>query len=308
MKVLLLNNKTFKDLSQLDTEAQNQNSIDIDTANSLDIVRIINSEDKKCADAVLKAQKDIAKAIDFVVDTINVNGNVFYIGAGTSGRLAVLDASECPPTFGTDPRLFQGVIAGGYDALVSAQEGSEDREDTAWNDLLSRGFSDKDILIGIMASGRTPYVISAIDKAIVNKNKTIIISCNKAEFLKVKADINICVHAGPEVIAGSTRMKSGTMQKMILNMISTGAMVRLGKVYKNTMVDLQMNSEKLIERSKKLIMDICSVNYDIACHLLNNANGHVKSAIVMHFKKLDLRSATKLLEKHKGFLRPILEE
>ena len=307
MEVSLLTSKTFEEISRLGTEARNQNSKQIDTASSVEIVEIINNEDKRCAEAVYSAKDRIALVIDIVVETIQNGGKIFYIGAGTSGRLGVLDASECPPTFGTDPSLFQGVIAGGYEALTTAKEGSEDKESTAWPDLLSKGFSKKDLLIGIMASGRTPYVVSAITKAKENRNKTVIISCNDESLLTTHADIDICVNAGPEVISGSTRMKSGTMQKMILNMISTGSMIRLGKVYQNIMVDLQMNSEKLIERSKKLIIDICSLSYNEAEILLEKAEGHVKTAIVMYFKKIDRNEAENLLQKHNGFLRPVLE-
>lgn len=295
----------LSELKQLDTEKQNPNSLHIDTASSLQVAKIINSEDKKCADAVEKFLPEIAEAIELVSEKIQNGGRLFYIGAGTSGRLGVLDASECPPTFGTDPNLIKGIIAGGYDTLVMSKEGIEDKAEQGWEDLLEHSITSKDVVCGIMASGRTPYVINAIKQSKKNHISTILISCNS--HVKIKADINILPIAGPEVITGSTRMKSGTMQKMVLNMLSTGVMIRLGKVYKNTMIDLKMTSKKLEERAKNMIMEFCDVDYGHAEKLLHSANGHVKSALAMHFTQKSYNDIQIQLLQHNGFLHPLIK-
>jgi N-acetylmuramic acid 6-phosphate etherase len=295
----------LNELNRLETEKQNKSSLHIDSASSLEIAQIINTEDKKCALAVEKCLPEISKAIDLITEKIQSGGRLFYIGAGTSGRLGILDASECPPTFGTDPGLIQGVIAGGYDTLVMSKEGIEDEAEQGWSDLLEHSVSSKDIVCGIMASGRTPYVIRAIECSKKNNISTILLSCNS--HVKINADINILPVAGPEVITGSTRMKSGTMQKMVLNMLSTGSMIKLGKVYKNTMIDLKMTSKKLEERAKKMIMEFCDLSYDNAEDLLESANGHVKSAIAMHFTKKDYNQIQIKLSEHNGFLHPLLK-
>lgn len=298
----------FDELKSLATESVNPFTSQIDQSSSLEIVRAINREDQRCAQLVSEQAKDVANAIDLTSKKLSEGGRLIYIGAGTSGRLGVLDASECPPTFGTDPELVQALIAGGKEALFTAQEGSEDQYDQAWKDLEKINLSKKDVLCGIMASGRTPYVVGAIETAKKHQIATILIACNKAEYVKVKADVNICVDTAAEVIMGSTRMKAGTVQKMLLNMISTGSMIRLGKVYGNIMVDLQMNSKKLEERAKKIVMMICELHYEEAEKLLLAAKGHVKSAIVMQLCNLDYEKAQKQLKAHKGFIQGVLNE
>jgi N-acetylmuramic acid 6-phosphate etherase len=274
---------------------------------SLEIVTAINNEDQLVANVVREQSLAIAKAIDYITEALRFGGRLIYIGAGTSGRLGVLDASECPPTFGTDPSMVVGVIAGGYEALQKAKEGSEDNGPQGWLDLLELNISKNDILCGIMASGRTPYVVEALEQAAKNGIKTIVLACNSAEQIRVKADVIIALDVGAEAIMGSTRMKAGTAQKMVLNMLSTGSMIRLGKVYQNIMVDLQMNSAKLVERAKKIIMHFCHISYKEAEQLLNNANGHVKLAIVMQKLACSKEEAAKKLDDSNGFIKPIIE-
>jgi N-acetylmuramic acid 6-phosphate etherase len=301
-------NIVYNELEHLGTEQKNQLTNNIDLASSLEIVSIMNSEDQKCALAVNLIKDKIADAIDLIYLHFTLGGRLIYVGAGTSGRLGVLDASECPPTFGTDPKMVQGVIAGGYGALVKAVEGSEDDEKQAVLDLELLDLNATDVVCGIMASGRTPYVISALKWAREKKMATLLIACNSEKNIPYKADINMCVYAGPEVIMGSTRLKSGTMQKMILNMLTTGSMIRLGKVYGNVMVDLQMNSLKLVERAKKILIDICKIEYSEAEHLLNKSGASVKVALVMKLKKCEKAEANLLLNKHNGQISDLLKE
>lgn len=299
--------KVFNELSNLITESTNKNSEDIDRISSLEIVNRINLEDQKCADAVSKAAQEIADAIDLIAKAFNLNGRLFYIGAGTSGRLGVLDASECPPTFGSDPEQVQGIIAGGLSALVEAKEGSEDVDSQGWLDLKEKKPTANDVVCGIMASGRTPYVIGALKQAKENQIPTISISCNGRDNLKFNADVNICVDAGPEIIMGSTRMKSGTMQKMILNMLTTGAFIKIGKTYRNIMIDLKMNSQKLVERSKKIIMTLCHLTYEDASSLLAESGDSVKTAIVMHFTGFNKQDSEALIKSKNGKIYSIIE-
>ncbi len=230
-------------------------------------------------------------------------GRLFYIGAGTSGRLGVLDASECPPTFGSAPEMVQGIIAGGEKALVSAMEGSEDQDQQGVLDIIERGFTKKDVLCGIAASYRTPYVLGAINKAIALGAKTIYVTCNPRSELKIKPDVSICPVVGPEVVMGSTRMKAGTATKMVLNMLTTASMIRLGKVYGNMMVDLMMTSKKLEERSKRTVMMVTGLDYQEATAVLEKASGHVKTAIVMVLAGVDAEEACERLKQSDGFVR-----
>lgn len=233
---------------------------------------------------------------------------MFYVGAGTSGRLGVLDAAECPPTFGTDPKKIQGVIAGGFRTLIRSREGVEDRRQAGAKDLRRRKLTKRDIVVGITASRRTPYVLGALAYARRVGARTVFICANPRRMVKVKANIVICLVVGPEVIAGSTRMKAGTAQKLVLNMLSTAAMVRLGKVYGNVMVDLRATSEKLVERSKRILMLLGKISYPQAEKLLRAAGGSVKVALVMRLTGLSRREAEKRLAKAGGFVYKVVAE
>lgn len=295
----------FDQLKKLSTEQQNPNTKSIDLADSLEIVKMINNEDAMVADAVQTKLFEIAKAVDFAKYAIEKGGRVFYFGAGSSGRLGVLDAAECPPTFGTNPETFQGFIAGGKEAMFRAQEGAEDKEETGAEDIENVGVQSKDLIIGLAASGRTPYVHGALKAAAHMGCKTIIITTVPSAQVSVRADILIDIPVGPEVIMGSTRMKSATAQKMVLNMISTGAMIRLGKVYQNVMVDLQLTNKKLKERAIRIIMYFTDKNYDEANKLLDESDNHVKTAIVMALTDKSKEESIKLLNNNEGFIRRI---
>lgn len=297
----------FDELKNLVTEKINPETRDIDSNNIEEILRIINNEDKKIPIVVEKEIPHIAKAVEIVVSAFKNGGRLIYIGAGTSGRLGVLDASECPPTFGSDPEMVQGIIAGGLAALTRAQEGAEDKKEVGAEDLMALNFTKKDVACGIAASRRTPYVVGAIEKAREVGAKTIYVTCTPREEMNVKVDVAICPVVGPEVIMGSTRMKSGTAQKLVLNMITTTSMIRLGKVYGNMMVDLQMTSKKLEERSKRTVMMITGVDYDKAKEVLDDASGHVKTALVMILKNVDKKTAQERLKLANGFVRGALE-
>lgn len=294
----------FFELSNLSTEQRNPNSMDIDAKSTIEILKIINEEDKKVPFAVEKELKYIEQAVELIVNTIKNGGRLLYFGAGTSGRLGVLDAAECPPTFGTDPDLIVGFIAGGKEAMFKAQEGAEDFEENGINDVLKANVNSKDVVCGIAASRRTPYVIGAVKKAKQLGAKTIYITCNPREDFNIKeVDIAICPYVGAEVIMGSTRMKSATAQKLVLNMLTTATMIRLGKVYENMMIDLQMTNKKLIERSKRIIMTITGISYNLASDYLKKANGHVKTALVMIKANVSAEEARKRLELSGGFVR-----
>lgn len=296
----------FKEISSLSTEQNNPVSRDIDNCDSLEIVRIINSQDKLIAEAIEPELNNISIAIDAIVDRFKRGGRLFYFGAGTSGRLGVLDASECPPTFGTEPDLVQGKIAGGEKAMFIAQEGAEDDPENGAKEVINSGLRDIDICCGIAASGRTPYVKGAIKKAREIGCYTIFITTAGHSAIKelgIEADTIISPNVGAEIIAGSTRMKSGTAQKMILNMLTTTSMVRLGKTYGNIMVDLKQTNQKLSERSKKIIMTICDVDYDEATVLMEKSNYHVKTAIVMSLLNCTKEQAEIKLKSNDGFIK-----
>lgn len=302
-----LEENLFEELKNLITEKINPNSMDIDSKSIEDILRIINNEDKNVPFAVEKEIPFIKQAVEIIVNAFKNNGRLIYIGAGTSGRLGVLDASECPPTFGTDPEMIQGIIAGGQIALVKAQEGAEDKKEQGGIDLMKLNFTARDVACGIAASRRTPYVVGAIEKAREVGAKTIYITCTPREEMNVMVDVAICPVVGPEVIMGSTRMKAGTAQKLVLNMLTTTAMIRLGKVYGNMMVDLQMNSKKLEERSRRTVMTVTGVDYETAVKVLNEAKGHVKTALVMNLKGVDREEALRRLKLADGFVRGAIE-
>ncbi|OQX95356.1 N-acetylmuramic acid 6-phosphate etherase [candidate division KSB1 bacterium 4572_119] len=303
-----MENTLYEKLKTLITEKQNPDTLNIDSLGVEDILRLINSQDKTVAFAVEKEIPYIAKAVDIVVDAIKNGGRLIYIGAGTSGRLGVLDSSEIPPTFGADPKLVQGIIAGGKKALVEAQEGAEDKKDVGARDLMELGFTKKDVACGISASRITPYVVGAIEKAKEIGAKTLYVTCTDRSQLELDVDVAICPVVGPEVIMGSTRMKSGTAQKMVLNLLTTTTMIRLGKVYTNMMVDLQMTSKKLEERSKRTVVMVTGVDYETAQKVLNKAGGHVKTAIVMILKGVDVEQAQRRLELAGGFVRDAIEK
>ena len=293
-------------LSKLATEQVNQNTIDIDELSPLEVVTKINAEDKKIALVVEKALPLIAQAGEMAASCLKNNGRIIYIGAGTSGRLGVLDAAECPPTFGTDPKQVVGIISGGYETLTLSKEGVEDDTAQAVVDLKNINLSNNDFVIGIAASVRTPYTQAGLEYGGAIGCKTAFIVCNITNNLKIKPDILIELPVGPEVITGSTRMKSGTAQKMTLNMITTTAMVLMGMTYGNLMVDLQAKSAKLSARSRKILMEFLDIDYDTADALLKSSGGSVKTAIVMQKLSVDKSTAEQKLKQANGFLKRVI--
>ena len=289
--------------------------MDIDSCSVEEILVLINNEDKKVAFAVETQIPYIAKAVELVVEAFRNDGRLIYVGAGTSGRLGVLDAVECPPTFGTDPEMIQGLIAGGEKAMFRAQEGAEDHEENGARDIDNKKIKKNDVVCGIAASLRTPYVIGAVKRAKQLGAHTLYVTTNPRssfylpEFsdLASAVDVAICPEVGPEIIMGSTRMKSGTAQKLVLNMITTAAMIRLGKVYENMMIDLQMTNLKLRERAKRIVMIITGVSYDEATDFLTKSNFHVKTALVMIKANVSLEEAQLRLKKSNGFVRAAIE-
>ena len=283
------------------TEQRNPRSMRIDQLSTLEIVELIIAEDRMVAEAVKEEGDEIAHAIDIVVDCFRRGGRLFYVGAGTSGRLGVLDASEMPPTYGTDPAMVQGLIAGGLTALVRAQEGAEDHPEDGARDIAERGVNDLDFVLGIASSGTTPYVHGALRRARELGARTGFLLCTyPTQELTDTHDVVIAPLVGPEVITGSTRMKAGTATKMVLNTITTASMVKLGKVYGNLMVDLQVTCEKLRDRGERILMETVGVDRAAAAALLEEADGHVKTAIVMGRLGLDAASARERLEAEGG--------
>ena len=295
----------IRHLTDLETEQVNPNTTDLDQLSPVEIARKINREDSKVASVVEQAIPQIAKAAKTFAETIRNRGKVLYIGAGTSGRLGVLDAAECPPTFGTDPEQIVGLVSGGYATLVHSLEGVEDNTEAAIEDLKSRDLTGKDFVIGLAASTRTPYTLAGLEYAQSLGCKTAFIVCNKIARLETTPDILIELPVGPEVITGSTRMKSGTAQKMTLNMISTTAMILLGKTCGNLMIDLQARSEKLAARSRKMLMDLFALTLEQANSLLKQADGSVKLAIVIHQFQCDKKTAIEKLQRADGFIRRV---
>ena len=294
----------FNELQDLVTEQRNPRSRNLDRLDPTTVLRLINSEDQTVPQAVAREIPRIARAVDLVVSVFKKGGRLYYVGAGTSGRLGVLDAAECPPTFGTDPKLVQGIIAGGYKALVRSQEGSEDNREGGRLAIRKHGVTKKDVVCGIAASRRTPFVLSALEEAKRIGAKTIYITCNPSSKAPLpKVDVLIAPVVGPEVVTGSTRMKAGTATKLVLNMITTASMVRMGKTYGNLMVDLRATSQKLVERSKRVIMTVTGCDYETAERLLKQARGHVKTAIVMREAGCSYLEAQRRLRKADGFVR-----
>lgn len=297
-----------KNLKKLETEQNNPNSVKIDQSSTREMLNIINDEDAKVSEIVKKEIPTITKLVDSAYDSLKNGGHLFYVGAGTSGRLGILDASECPPTFGVSHELVQGVIAGGEKAILKAQEGMEDLPEEGEKDLIDRRLTDKDIVIGIAASGRTPYVIGALNYAKSIGASTGSISCVSQSKLSEASDIGVEVVTGAEVITGSTRLKAGTAQKMVLNMISTGVMIKLGKVYQNYMVDLSPSNKKLVTRAKGMIQDITGVDVDRASELYERSNGHVKTAIVMEIIQVTADRAKELLDLNEGHVSQAIKD
>lgn len=295
-------------LSYLTTEQANAASRDIDQRSTEDALRIINAEDQKVAPAVAAAIPRIAEAVDRIVEKIRAGGRLVYIGAGTSGRLGVLDAAECPPTYHVAPELVQGIIAGGEPALAQATEASEDDPTAGRRDLEARGFRASDALVGIAASGRTPYVLGAVSAAREMGALTIGISCVAASELADAVEIPITVVTGPEVIAGSTRMKAGTATKMVLNMISTTVMIRLGHVYSNLMVNVRPRNAKLEDRARRIVAEAAELDVERAGELLRAAGGDLKTAIVMSRCSLDRAAAEARLRAAGGRIREALKK
>lgn len=296
-------NQLFDELKDIITEQRNPDTMDIDSKSTEEILIAINSEDKKVASTVAGEIPYIARGVELIVESLEKGGRLIYIGAGTSGRLGVLDAAECPPTFGTPPERIQGIIAGGYGALVRAVEGAEDNKKEGANAIRERDVGDRDTIVGISACKRTPYVVGAIEEARRRGAKTIYVTATPRDELNVPCDVAICPVTGPEIIMGSTRMKAATATKLVLNMLTTASMIRIGKVYENMMVDLQPTSKKLIERAKKTIMIVTGVNYDTASKFLKRAKYNTKTAIVMILANVDYETAKERLGKCDGFVR-----
>lgn len=295
------------DLSNLVTESRNHNSENIDTLSTLDMLKVINNEDKKVPLAVEEVLPEIAQLIDKVAIVFSQGGRLIYCGAGTSGRLGILDASECPPTYGTPHEMVIGLIAGGHKAILQAVENAEDNQELGEQDLRQLKFNQKDVLVGIAASGRTPYVIGALNYAKSLGATTGAISCNPESPIAQIADIAITPIVGAEVITGSSRLKAGTAQKLILNMITTGAMIKIGKVFGNLMVDVEATNAKLVERQVRIVMQATECERAIAEQALSQCQRHCKTAILMILAGVDARQATQMLNQNKGFIRKALE-
>ena len=297
----------MKKRETLNTEQQNKNSLEIDQFSVLKILETINNEDQTVAAAVKKVLPDLEVVVSFAKKSLGSGGRVFYIGAGTSGRLGVLDASECPPTYSVPSDWFIGLIAGGDDALRRSIEGAEDDQIQAEKDLGKYNINSNDLLIGISCSGAAKYVISALEYAKKKSAKTVYLITNPAPYLSTSVDKVIAVDTGPEIVAGSTRMKAGTATKMILNMISTTTMISMGKVYGNLMVDLMAVNEKLVDRGARIIKKITGESYEKSLETLIKANKSVKIAIVMIVKSCDAIEAKNLLDNANGMLRKVIK-
>ena len=293
-------------LEKLITETRNSNTMDLDQLSIKDVVKIMNEEDKKVPLAIESEIGKITQVIEKTIQTFNKGGRLIYIGAGTSGRLGILDAAECVPTFGVDSTMVQGLIAGGEKAMTLAIEGAEDSSALGVEDLKRIELSSNDMVVGIAASGRTPYVIGGLDYANEIGAGTSSISCNKDAVISKHAKIAIEIDAGPEILTGSTRLKAGTSQKLVLNMISTGAMIGIGKVYKNLMVDVKPTNLKLIERSKKIIMEATGCSHDVASHYFKHSDQDVKLAIVMLLTGDSKEESEEKLIRNAGFVRKCL--
>ena len=296
------------ELKKIATEQRNPDTMHIDTLSTLDMVRLINREDHKVAEAVGLVTDKIAQAVDLIADRLSKGGRLIYCGAGTSGRLGVLDAVECPPTYSTDPDMVQCLMAGGYGAIFKAVEGAEDSKELGVRDMQNISFAAGDVLVGIAASGRTPYVLGCMEYAKALGASTVAVTCCPGSILDTYADIGISPAPGPEVVTGSTRMKSGTAQKMVLNMLSTGAMIRLGKVYGNLMVDVKPSNEKLIRRCVTIVCAATDCDESTAVAALEASDYRPKTAIVMVLMGVTAEEAKKLLQQADGRVAKVLEK
>lgn len=294
------------ELQKIATEQRNPNTMNIDTLSTLDMVKLINREDHRVAEAVALVTDKIAEAVDVIAARLSTGGRLIYCGAGTSGRLGILDAVECPPTYSTDPETVQALMAGGYGAIFKAVEGAEDSKELGKTDMQGIGFSGKDVLVGIAASGRTPYVLGCMEYAKELGAPTVAVTCCPGSILDSFADIGIAPAPGPEVVTGSTRMKSGTAQKMVLNMLSTGAMIKLGKVYGNLMVDVKPSNEKLVRRCVTIVCSATDCAEEEAVDALEQCGYHPKTAIVMLLRGVDAETADRLLEAAGGRIAKVL--
>ncbi|ELB2830678.1 N-acetylmuramic acid 6-phosphate etherase [Vibrio alginolyticus] len=302
----MTNDALIAALSHLVSEGRNPDTMDIDLLPSLDIVQRINQQDKLVPLAVEKVLPEIAEAVDKITEAFKVGGRLFYIGAGTSGRLGVLDASECPPTFGTDQEMVVGIIAGGKEAMFRAKEGAEDDPTLGEQDLKENMLTQRDVVVGIAASGRTPYVIGGLEYANELGATTVALSCNPDSPIADIADIAISPVVGPEALTGSTRLKSGTAQKLVLNMLTTASMIRLGKSYQNLMVDVKATNAKLVARATRIVMQATDCTNQEAKTALKETDYDAKLAILMILTGLDRESATEQLNAKQGYLRKVV--
>ncbi|GED25565.1 N-acetylmuramic acid 6-phosphate etherase 1 [Brevibacillus agri] len=296
-----------ENLHQLQTEMRNPASERLDQMTALEIVTLMNEEDHKVAVAIKRVLPQVAEAVEQIVQALSGGGRLFYFGAGTSGRLGVLDAAECPPTFGTDASVVRGIIAGGAQAMTEAIEGAEDSHELGRQDVREAGVGQGDVVVGIAASGRTPYVLGALEEARARQAATIALSCNPDPDSSKSADIAINIEVGPEVVTGSTRLKAGSATKMVLNMLTTASMVQLGKVYGNLMVNVQATNQKLRERAKHIVMQVTGASYEEAARLLGEAAGDVRVAIVMQKTGLAAKEAAERLARAGNKVRAAIE-
>ena len=299
--------KNLEERGHLLTEQVNPNSQNLDQLTSLELVELFNAEDAQTLSAIASAKTQLAKAIDLIADALGRGGRLFYVGAGTSGRLGVLDAAECPPTFCSPPELVQGIIAGGAGALVRSSEDLEDRAEDGMEAIAHRHITELDVVVGITAGGTTPFVHGAIQAARQRGATTIYIACVPEDQVNIAADLDIRLLVGPEILAGSTRLKAGTVTKMALNILSTSVMVRLGKVYGNRMVDVAVTNKKLHDRALRILQDLTSLNRDDAGDLLESSGRRVKLALLMHWTGVEPIEGDRLLAEYQGNLRAAVQ-
>ncbi|WP_024547107.1 N-acetylmuramic acid 6-phosphate etherase [Picosynechococcus sp. NKBG15041c] len=299
---------SYESRGHLLTEQVNPESQNLDQMSALELVDLFNREDQKTLEAIANARKELAQAIEITSAALKQGGRLFYIGAGTSGRLGVLDAAECPPTFCTPPELVQGIIAGGAGALVRSSEDLEDRAEDGKEAIAQRQITELDVVVGITAGGTTPYVQGALLAAQQRGAKTVFISCVPADQVPFAADVDIRLLTGPEILAGSTRLKAGTVTKMALNILSTSVMVKLGKVYGNRMIDVAVTNHKLHDRALRILQDLTELSREDAALLLEKAHRRVKVALLMHWKEIDFETGDRLLQECQGNLRDALAE
>ncbi len=298
--------KNVEERGHLLTEQVNANSENLDQLSSIELVDLFNREDAQTLSAIASAREELARAIDIAAESLRQGGRLFYVGAGTSGRLGVLDAAECPPTFCTPPELVQGIIAGGAGALVRSSEDLEDRPEDGAESIAHRHINNLDVVVGITAGGTTPFVAGALQAARQRGAKTVFMACVPAEQVNFEADVDIRLLVGPEVLAGSTRLKAGTVTKMALNIISTGVMVKLGKVYGNRMVDVAVTNQKLRDRAVRMLQDLTDLSRDEAGLLLEKSGKSVKLALMMHWTNLEMQECDRILGEFQGNLRSAL--